>query len=180
MRTESAIQSALWDGMRDTYRPILPNYTPPNWWECDLFAVSKTSSFWYEFEIKLTTADFKKDMFKSDRVYRNREWVTLLKHDLLKAKSEAGPSRFYYLLTPKVAERVEIPDYAGLKVIKETNGRVWLEDVKQAPLLHRARVAPEIVAKVYEACYWRFWNQRRNMNKEVQRQLTRTQNATDE
>jgi outer membrane autotransporter protein len=44
----------------------MPNYTPKNWFECDVMAVTK-AGYLEEYEIKLSASDFKADSKKCFR-----------------------------------------------------------------------------------------------------------------
>jgi hypothetical protein len=63
------IQQRLWINGRSAYSLMVPNYTPDRWFECDMFAITK-SGYFHEFEIKLTVDDFRQDSNKK----RNDHW----------------------------------------------------------------------------------------------------------
>ena len=61
--TERDIQIAIWWAWGKAGHCCMPNYTPRDWWECDVFCVSKAGYF-TEYEIKLTAQDFRADAQK--------------------------------------------------------------------------------------------------------------------
>ncbi|KKK93421.1 hypothetical protein LCGC14_2693070, partial [marine sediment metagenome] len=101
--TERKIQGKLISQYWSSSILLMPNYTPWQWFECDLFRVTK-SLYFYEYEIKLTVSDFKADARKicSTSFWdENGHWQrgpNRHKHDLLRERSEKGPKRFYYVV----------------------------------------------------------------------------------
>lgn len=171
--TERDIQRAL---ILDRYRRsfVLPNYTPKNWFECDVFEITKADYF-IEFEIKLTASDFKADAKKY-----NSRWTGELvdgrfqmlhenKHDLLGTGAVCGPNRFFYVLAATETDSgptgiipVErIPQWAGLIYATERPGysppwNIRLQTVRSAPRLHQQAVCPQVRQHAQGISYWRF------------------------
>jgi hypothetical protein len=90
-------------------------------WECDFFCVSN-EGYSFEFEVKISRADFKTDSQK-------------YKHTLFKKTDKAGilvPNKFYYVVPKGLVTAEEIPKYAGLIYVGE-----HAEIVKRAPFLHK-------------------------------------------
>jgi hypothetical protein len=176
----SDIQQALWIALHKSNQLVLPNYTPRNWWECDMMSVSK-AGYWSEFEIKLSVADFKADAKKStgggwkiDRSSGKPERVSgRFKHQELALASVDGPSHFWFVLPEALCGKVEIPEWAGLQAASDDSGRtrVWVK--KSAPRLHNAKLSPEVVKHALGACYWRYWNLRTDLQAAVNRELHR-------
>lgn len=163
--TEYNIQNHLFHRMSGV-AAMVPNYTPPGWWECDLAVVTR-ASFFVEYEIKLTLSDLRADAKKSDEVLRSfrrpttgkKKWVRLNrnKHTSLMCGDHRGPSRFVYVVPESLAGCV--PDWSGVYVVqpgKRVHGHVW----RKAPLLHRGKVDRMFVRKMKEAAYYRMWNLR--------------------
>ena len=183
---ELSIQNALWRELQTSCSPVIPNYTPAKWWENDLFAIAK-SGYWIEHEIKLTLADFKADAAKAMDVRAGLHlWRTgeqERKHDLLAAKSERGPNRFFYVVPESLADKIELPAWAGLKIIHRcdlpehgtppAHTKVCTTTRTKAPLLHKAKISNDIIEHARGVCYWRFWNLRRNAEIELNRRLNR-------
>jgi hypothetical protein len=120
MLTERSIQIRLFQELALAHLPALPNYTPAGWFECDLFSVTKAGYF-HEHEIKLTAGDFRKDAEKEETVYPIK-WgeasTKRSKHGRISAGDVKGPARFWYVMPQAVADKVEIPAFAGLKIAK--------------------------------------------------------------
>lgn len=157
--TERKIQDTLfpWLAYERSYKLCIPNYTPARWHECDVFAVTK-ADMGVEFEIKISRSDFKADASKVD------------KHRKLFASHESGPSRFYYVVPEGLITVEEVPDYAGLLYIVESQRvhttvapRLYVREVKKAPKLHRQPVPEKITDHARGVFYWRFWNLRRGL-----------------
>ena len=85
-------------------------------WESDFISVTN-SGYIYEYEIKLSVADYKKD-FKKHVVDVDENWrgKRLNKHDCLSGKIERAekPKRFYFVMPKDMVPVSEIPEYAGL------------------------------------------------------------------
>ena len=162
--------------VRDRYRQSLciPNYTPENWWECDVFEVSK-SGYFREFEVKVSRSDFFADA-KKETVrypggwYSGFKGVTENKHELLAAGDVRGPSIFYYVTPEGLLKPDEIPPWAGLIEVRDGNSvlytqgeftsvpRIFEREIKKAPRLHREKVAQAVIDHVRGVCYYRMHN----------------------
>lgn len=147
---------------------IIPNYTPRDWWECDLFEITK-AGFFREYEIKMSRSDFKADAKKKSRNWQwdeasNRGVITEAnKHDELKASSKSGPKQFYFVTPAGLVAPSELPTWAGLIEIHERTGHrvpfnVTENVVVKAPQLHRHALDPKVKAHAESICYWRFHN----------------------
>lgn len=169
--TEFEIQNALyWHLYNSSPRIVVPNFTPTNWWECDVWSVSK-NGYSTEYEIKISRADFKKDAEKERRLRRGRELVTEKKHDILQecidGEGHTHPPKFFYYVTPPdLIQEDEIPDFAGL-ITK--HGRTF-STVKRAPILHRDPADEQDIERARTAFYYRYWK----MRDRLQYQKTRT------
>lgn len=102
---------------------VLPNYTPKNWWECDVAALT-AKGYLREFEIKVSHQDFTRDFLKRNGSER--------KHQLLADGDHRGPTQFWFVMPEELAGRIAVPPYAGLITVV---GR-YLRKVKSAPRLH--------------------------------------------
>lgn len=151
--------------MRDR-RPrsfVLPRYTPMNWFECDVFELTK-SGYFREYEVKMTLADFRNDA-KKMRTRYPRPWgtppVQENKHELLKCAYEHGPSEFWYVTPPRLIPREELPFFAGLIELQDLgDGRRpsyrWMPvTVVTAPRLHRVKLDPKVHEHAIGVCYYR-------------------------
>lgn len=190
------IQKALWQELRVPNQLVMPNYTPRNWWECDVMAVTK-AGYWSEYEIKISVSDFKADAKKEARNStrwdsKQRKFVdvgTRSKHQALSMASEHGPSFFWFVVPASIEAKIEVPLWAGLKVAEvreaythDRTGTQYPELVsltikKDAPRLHRHKLDSQIIEHARGVCYWRYWNLRDDLEKSVSRELKRAQNA---
>ncbi len=142
--TERQLQQLIFYKRHAACRLVLPNYTPGGWFECDVFAVTK-AGYGVEFEIKVTAADFKRDAEKTS------------KHELLAARSERAPSRFWYVVPSGLTSPL-LPEYAGLMTFN--GNRIAI--ARDAPRLHSALVPENTLSHALSVCYWRYWRERRS------------------
>jgi len=115
---------------------VVPNfYIGP--YECDVLKVSKAGHT-YEYEIKVSKADFKKDFEKKRRVHWNTN-ETKSKHDVLLDGKRVN--RFYYVVPEDLIKPEQVPNGLGLiyASVFEYNGRVGVKFsiVKMAKLLKK-------------------------------------------
>ena len=148
----------LWILYRSSSIIIAPNYIPKDWFECDLFRVTK-SLYAYEYEIKISIEDYRAD-FKKHREFYVPTWHTKKKHWFLRDGDRMGcPNYFFYVVTRNLAERIErdraLPEYAGLIVFDRR-----LITVKPAPRIHKNRQTKEQLLHAASSCMWRFCEQR--------------------
>jgi len=157
--TENLVASML---MRDRHRRhfCIPRYTPYRWWENDVFMITD-SGYWYEFEIKLTIGDFRKD--KNKEMTRWGRWDNgkipkniLNKHDLL-ANTEEGPLSFYFVAPAGIIPHRDIPAWAGL-IEFTVSGKNYYEKVPaiKAPRRHKNKIDNKEQTASLKTCYWRF------------------------
>lgn len=144
----------------------LPNYTPAGWFECDVFELTKAGYF-REYEVKVTRADFFADQTKKrpDRwKWKNGVRVDTpgdRKHDLLAARSAAGPTRFWYVTPKGLVRPDELPEWAGLiEAVPQTphraGGRLFETEVRPAPQLHRQKLPAAAGEHARGVCYYRY------------------------
>ncbi len=153
----------IYDRYRRNY--CLNNYTPPEWFECDVFELTR-SGFFREYEIKRTRSDFFADANKEKSRWEANEygrWMQLpvrVKHQELADKSVKGPSRFYFVTPEGLIETTELPTFAGLIEWTTNDGNfpwnIILKTKVIAPQLHRCKFTSERRRKLLEACYWRY------------------------
>ena len=154
---------------------VIPHYTPPKWWECDIFEITK-SGFFVEYEIKVSRSDFFADTKKRRQIFdkEKREYRSFTerdkegnligkcvqiagppilyesKHDLLSGKNPDGPTRFWYATPQGLLKPEEIPAWAGLVEVGELG---WETRIKHAPRLHKEKYQHR--AQAEKICYWR-------------------------
>ena len=148
--------------MIDAYRRrsfTCPNYTPKEWWECDVFELTKAGYF-REYEIKLSRADFRADKLKVDRRfdYDTCEYRARVKHDLLAGSSTEGPNYFWFVCPKGMLHVSEIPTWAGLIEAEQRPHRsqLILNTIKQAPKLHGEKLHQDIRGHLFRTYYHRF------------------------
>jgi hypothetical protein len=172
-KTEREIVDSL-RRSRWTDHIAMPNFTPPDWWECDLFVLTRSGYFW-EFEVKLSRSDFLRDAEKSREIRatgRNEpvpaaearfpgqtRWVcdSERKHDLLARGDPRGPQKFFYVAPAGVLAPGDIPSWAGLIEVVG-NGPNFGERTAaefRNRKIHRAKADPKVRAYALETCYWR-------------------------
>lgn len=143
--TEADMQHALWLHLRDSgHGLVAPNFTPPHWWECDVFSLTEMG-YAMEHEIKTCRGDFQRDRLKGD------------KHARLARGDARGPAAFYFACPPGVLSREDLPAWAGLREIT-LQGRVIT--LRRAPILHRQKMGPEALLRLARTFCGRFWQLR--------------------
>jgi len=158
------IQIALYWKCRSSCAITIPNYTPDRWFECDVFAVTK-SGYAREFEIKMTVSDFRADAKKRHRSRWDWEAREVKagrkKHDMLDQHAPEGPTQFWYVTPPALLTLNAIPAWAGLiEAHKHPRfGRVHLREVKAAPRVHSEKVPEKIMAHARSVFYYRYWDE---------------------
>lgn len=133
--------------------------------ESDLLILRNTGTV-VEYEIKLSVSDFKNGLKKKAFLHGSDKRKTVKQtHYLQKPisrykylKSGYGANMFYYVMPAEVAEKVEIPEWAGL-----IHARPWrkkqciLSVMKKPKYLHRKDPHPDLKEKLLIACYYKFW-----------------------
>ena len=148
--TERHMQRAIWQQRRNGAVVAVPNFTPPNWHECDVAIVSH-AGFFHEYEIKLSRRDFLADQDK---------WA---KHRALQSHDRNGPVSFWYVFDRPTWARVElreVPRWAGVLVpCNDSLSSCW--NVEQRPRrLHRHRASAALIRSAYTSLYFRYWAMR--------------------
>jgi len=87
---------------------VVPNYYIGTW-ECDVLKVS-TSGHLYEYEVKVSRADFKADFNKTMGSVRYGTLTS--KHDILLQGKRVN--RFYYVVPEGLIDHAEVPGQCGL------------------------------------------------------------------
>lgn len=144
---------------------VMPNFTPINWFECDVMEITKAGYF-TEYEIKISRSDFKADALKNKRTgfrFDGATWVDVPgenKHKRLAQADPKGPSRFWFVVPVGLITLDEVPGWAGLVVAVPTGEhsrfRAHLRIEKEAPKLHRVKADPKIIEQMMKAGYYRF------------------------
>lgn len=173
--SERSIQRAIMEHFWASFQCACPNFTPRDWWECDIWAVTK-AGYVAEYEIKLSASDFWADRRKSRNRYdySERGIVTENKHDRLSLR-DSVPSRFFFVVPEAIEDTVSsnLPDFAGLIVVRERYGR-WggLRIKRFAPRLHKNKVADGEIPLAMKAIYYRYHEALRTIDDMKQREAT--------
>ena len=153
--TEGLIQSRLYWKFLSGSEIQAPNYTPRDWWECDLWRVTK-SGYSYEYEIKLSVSDFRADKKKSRRIIENGRYFDQAKHEILSSKNDRGPSYFYFVLPDGIVEDSEVPEWAG---IIRVGGNLHRHEItRNAPVRHRIKAKQETIDHARQCMSYRYWD----------------------
>ena len=130
-------------------------------WESDVLKITK-SGYAYEFEIKISRADFKND-FKHKKK----------KHTLLESKESSSkmPNYFYYVVPEGLVTEDEVPEYAGLIYVYATvigNDRIYyqFQEIKAAPRLHGNKI-DEINLKLIDKFYYNYIHWKHKHEKDI-------------
>jgi len=109
--------------------------------ECDVISISK-SNYIYEYEIKISRADFKKDFIKEKHTNIINENYTKIKKDEI---IFLLPNYFSFVTPKGLITADEVPDYAGLIYI---NGDSSFNIIKKPKLLHKTKANNSFIKKV--------------------------------
>ncbi len=133
---------------------LMPNVYPNNWSECDILRITK-NGYMYEYEIKLSVADFKND--KTKTIYRASKGH-MSKYVLLEDKAyTTKPNYFVYLTYQELGEQLLplIPQFAGLLTFTTTPFYKW-QWLKKAPKLHNTLVQDKLLVELGRKACWRY------------------------
>lgn len=135
---ESALCMYLYE---KSHSPITTRFTGMGLQECDVISISK-SNYIYEYEIKISRSDFKKDILKQKHKFILNEKYTKV------SKGETVylvPNYFSYI-TPKGLVNIdEVPDYAGLIYQNED---MTFEVIKKPKLIHKTVASEAFIRKL--------------------------------
>jgi hypothetical protein len=136
MALANDIQYHLMSFVKGGYDVVLPNFYYGNN-ECDLFRIT-SSDLVIEYEIKVSRSDYFADFKKEN--------LEGLKHYMLETgKGLYCPNRFFYVTTKDLVSVSEVPRYAGLIYF---DGVSHFDLKKNAPLIHKNKVRPEMYRQI--------------------------------
>jgi len=143
-------------------------------WETDFLVVQKASKYCYEIEIKTSRADFFNDFKKTEKHTILKEGTHQVKkyrykydpvtkrntpdHYYETQEWKFRPNRFYYCVPEDLIKPEEVPDYAGLMYINDTNK---IRIVKEATFLHKEKL--ELIKPLCDKFYY-YWKNARSAN----------------
>ncbi len=148
------IQHSLagWLRMGSQTSIILPNvFVGGSNWESDMVEVKK-SGLWYEYEIKLSVADYRADFEKKQFGYMHN---SLRKHEAYASDQPImlgtrrlipKPKQFYFVVPAGLLDAVKVPSHCGiLEFTDPVKSRSWGISVKRYPptLKPPTKLSPE-------------------------------------
>lgn len=145
-------------------------------WESDIVSVTK-AGYVYEYEIKLTKADFKKDFEKKEKheILKNgcrdlSEWEKRIienpyyRQEKSKFKLTfdkklicSRPNYFFYACPDGLIKPEEVPEYSGLVYL---NDRCGNSIIKKTPLLHKDKITEKQMQHIINSFQFKYWNLR--------------------
>lgn len=156
---------------KGNYDVIIPNFFYGSN-ECDLFRITH-SDFVFEYEIKVSRADFFADFKKEGRDCKKHE-------ALQKGIGDNCPNRFFYVVPHDLVSVNEVPKYAGLLYY---TGSRWFDLKKNAPLIHKRKVSFEIYRDVCRTLSSRDQGHRKRIaeirNTDFDKEMARMQREVD-
>ncbi len=121
------------------HSPISTHYSDMGLQECDVISISK-SDFIYEYEVKISRADFKKDFLKEKhKLIVEKKFI---KESPLHEIWFLVPNYFYFVVPENLVSLEEIPEYAGLIYF---NDKQEFDIIKKAPIIHKTKASFELI-----------------------------------
>lgn len=135
---ESALCMYLYE---KSHSPVTTRFTGMGLAECDCISISK-ADFIYEYEIKISRADFKKDFSKIKH-------TNIINENYTKTKMGETfyllPNYFNFVTPRDLIKLEEVPDYAGL-IFMDDDGS--FEVMRKPKLLHNTKANTLFIRKV--------------------------------
>jgi hypothetical protein len=124
-----------------SHSPITTHFTGMGLQECDVISISK-SNYIYEYEIKISKADYKKDFIKEKHNHIiNEKYTKTRKGELVYLL----PNYFNFVTPKDLISIDEVPDYAGLIYMNEDGS---FEIIKKPKLLHKTTANELFIRKL--------------------------------
>lgn len=109
--------------------------------ECDVISISN-SDYIYEYEIKISKADFKKDFEKQKhKNILNEKFISGKKDEL----NFILPNYFNYVVPNGLISEEDVPEYAGLIYY---NDDLTFEIIKKPKMLHKIKANNEFIRQI--------------------------------
>jgi hypothetical protein len=163
------IQQAFYNRTFQRYEIVAPNiYLDWQFNEMDLMALRR-SGYIDEIEIKLSRSDYLADFKKTvdvksayrcliDNRYSHEGHYKKFKHEALQ-EGMPNCNYFSFLMPDELAEKCDIPEYAGLYTCKVDNaGHIRVREVKPAPLLHKRKITEKMKYQIGRKMAYRYWH----------------------
>lgn len=123
------------------HSPITTKFTGMGLQECDVISVSK-SDYIYEYEIKISRSDFKKDFIKEKHNHILNEKFTYIR----KGEQLFRVTNYFNYIVPKDLISIdEVPEYAGLIYI---NDDFTFDIIKKPRLLHKTKATSTFIRQL--------------------------------
>jgi hypothetical protein len=124
-----------------SHSPITTHFTGMGLMECDVLSISK-ADYIYEYEVKISRADFKKDFIKEKHTFIiNEKYTRIRKGELVYLL----PNYFNFVTPKDLISIDEVPDYAGLIYMNEDSS---FTIVKKPKLLHKTKANEAFIRQV--------------------------------
>jgi len=124
-----------------SHSPISTRFTGMGLSECDVISVSK-SDYIYEYEIKISRADYKKDFIKE----KHSQMISENHTKIVKGEMMYLSPNYFNFITPRgLISLEEVPEYAGLIYINED---LTFDIIKKPLLLHKNKATPQFIRKL--------------------------------
>jgi hypothetical protein len=124
-----------------SHSPITTHFTGMGLMECDVLSISK-ADYIYEYEVKISRADFKKDFIKEKHTFIiNEKYTRIRKGELVYLL----PNYFNFVTPKDLISIDEVPDYAGLIYMNEDSS---FTIIKKPKLLHKTKANEAFIRKV--------------------------------
>lgn len=147
-------------GLRST---VMPRFSPPHWWECDICEVTP-SGYFREYELKTSRGDFFADAKKERTVYnpampciKEQDRPVENKHALLAAGDTRGPANFFFVTPEGLLKPEDLPPWAGLIEVWHRGdiSAAFERMIIPAPRLHRTKAPDNLIRLINSSCYGR-------------------------
>jgi hypothetical protein len=127
------------------HNPVCTNFKGAGYAECDLISISG-SDYIYEFEVKISRGDFKKDAEKHFKhKYLNESYQTKVQKKRRTKKVSKVPNYFSYVCPTDMIKEEEIPLYAGLIYVDED---LNFTVIKKAPKVHSDKADMKLIKRI--------------------------------
>ena len=126
-------------------------------WESDFFCTNR-EGYSFEFEVKISRADFKADLKKNKhQLFTKGTFTQTHNGNSKEIEKKFIPNRFYYAVPEGLITKEEVPEYAGLITVGS-----HISIIKRAPFIHRRKL--EFRKTLCDKFYHRWIEERRRNN----------------
>lgn len=145
LKTKDIQDSLAKHYIEKNHNPVCTNFKGAGYAECDVISISN-SDYVYEFEVKISRADFKKDKDKVIKHrYLNEAFDLKIQKKRRTRKVSKIPNYFTYVCPTDLIRVDEIPVYAGLIYIDDNYN---ISTIKKAPILHKDKLDIKLLKRV--------------------------------